>query len=247
MLLSVLAPVLSMSGQCFCLCIDHASVSVAPVLSMSGQCFCLCIDHVSVSTGPSSVNEWTVFLFVYSRPVYFYTFGIKFMLWRPSLRFYAWAARCYTFGGRVSDFGLTTIDLCDKSYQLSAKPVTQWRIWKTRFGWLPLMQGPINVKLTRTFARMWIFSLATAFSECTRSMVRIFNDVQQAESRNGAFAATKQEFERRKDATKFSSRSILRPYHTSDLRHKGQSTLTVPRVMQIFQTWWQARDCDCVG
>ena len=90
------------------------------------------------------------------RPVYFYTLGVKFMLWRPFLRFYAWATSFCAFW-RQSPSGLSTIDLCDKSYQLAAKMAASWRIWKTHFGWLPLMQDPINIKLTRTLVRTWIF------------------------------------------------------------------------------------------
>ena len=57
------------------------------------------------------------------------------------------------------------------------------------------MQDPTNIKLTRTLARTWVFSFATAFSSCTASVAEetysskrnreTGNDVQQAEARNG--------------------------------------------------------------
>ena len=65
------------------------------------------------------------------------------------------------FSTAVSDFRLPTIDLCEKFICEDDDRVT---IWKTRFGWLPVLQDPINFKLTKTLAGMWIFSLATAFS-----------------------------------------------------------------------------------
>ena len=97
----------------------------------------------------------------YNRPVYFYAFGVKCTLWRPFLRFYSLAARFYAFWRQSPTLGYLR-SICVKS--LSAKPATEWRIWKTRFGWLPVMQDPINFKFTRTLARTWIFSLATASS-----------------------------------------------------------------------------------
>ena len=48
-----------------------------------------------------------------------------------------------------------------------------------------------------------------------------------------AVATAELAFERRKDAIK-SGVSILRPSRSSDLRDKGRSTLTVPRVKLIF-------------
>ena len=78
---------------------------------------------------------------------------VRFTLWAWSVRFggpfYAFTLDLpdFTlFSGRVSNFGLCTIDLCDKSCRFSA---AEWRIWKTCFGWLPHLQDPINIKLTR--------------------------------------------------------------------------------------------------
>ena len=117
--------------------------------SLQGFCVCVCVC-VCVR-----------------RPVYFYALGVKCTLWRPFLRFYAWGARFYAFWRQSS-----TIDLCDKSYRLSSKTAAEWRIYErcVLVGCL-LCEDPINVKLTRTLARTWIFSLATTFGECPSSVV----------------------------------------------------------------------------
>ena len=108
-----------------------------------------------------------------SRPVYFQALGIEctllkapFMLLLPDFML---------FGGGVSGFGVPTIDLCDKFCHFSVKTAADLRLWKTCFGWLPLMQDPFNINLTRALTwaltRMWLFSLATAFSNCMSSVV----------------------------------------------------------------------------
>ena len=137
----------------------HVIMFLLPVGQDAPTCVLTC-DNVSVTSRARRPYLCVCLLLRFGRKVY--ALKALFTLLRLScqiLRF--WAA--------VSDFGLTTIDLCDKSYRLSTKTATEWCTWKTRFGWLPVMQDPINIKLTRTFARTWIFSLATTFSDCTSS------------------------------------------------------------------------------
>ena len=98
------------------------------------------------------------FFFFFSKPVYFYAFGVKCTLWRPLLRLSCQILRCLA---AISDFRLSTIDLCKKFICEDGDRVMHM---KNAFGWLPVMQDPINFKLTRTLAQTWIFSLASAFS-----------------------------------------------------------------------------------
>ena len=130
------------------------------------------------------------------------------------------------FLAAVSNFRLPTINMCKS---LSAKPATEWRVWKTRFGWLPVMQDPINFKFTRTLARIWIFSLATAFSVVDVPSLCEFSMMSSKRNRETGSCNRGTGVWKKKRCIK-SGVSILRPSRSSDLRDKGRSTLTVPRV-----------------
>ena len=100
---------------------------------------------------------------------------------------------------------------------------TEWRIWKTHFGWLPVMQDPINFTLTRTLARTWVFCLATAFSVVEVPFMCEFSTM-----------SSKWWNCRLKEEKMPAIGSIVRPSCSSDLRDEGRSTLTVPLVKLTF-------------
>ena len=140
------------------------------------------------------------------------------------------------FGGTVSNFGLCTIDLCDKSYRLSA---ADWYIWKTCFGWLPHMQDPINIKLTRILReREYIFCgnrIQRQYDKHGRKVlfVQIFSNVQLAESWNGQLQRRNRSL---KEENMPSSFQVLCSLPVAPIfETKGRSTLTVPRVKLIVQ------------
>ena len=120
--------------------------------------------------------------------------------------------------------------ICVKS--LSAKTATEWHIWNTRFGWLPVLQDIINFKLTKTLAGTWIFSLATAFSVVEVPSLCEFSTMSSKRNRETGSCDRGTGVWKKKRCRQVES--ILRPSRNPDLRDKGRSTLTVPRVKQIF-------------
>ena len=242
-------------GVTISVCHRIPSVSVSPwkaplllfCLGGSSLCnICLCpherplccssalVDHLYVTS--VSVSPWKAPLLLFClggsslcRPVYFYAFGVKCTLWRPFLRFYAWAARFYAFRRQSPTLGYLR-SICVIS--LSVKTVTEWCTWKTRFGWLPVMQDPINFKLTRTSARTWIFSLATAFSVVEVPFLCGFSMMSSKRNHETGSCDRRAGVWKKKRCHQVGS--ILRSSRSSDLRDKGRSTLSVLRVKLIF-------------
>ena len=157
-----------------------------------------------------------------------FTFTILAQSVRFEGSFYAWAARFYAFQRHFLTLGYLR-SICVIS--ISAKTATKWRIWKTRFGWLPIMQDPINFKLTRTLARTWIFSLATAFSVVEVPLFCGFSTMSSKRKREMGSCDRGTGVWKKKRCHQVGS--SLRPSRSSDLRDKGRSTLTVPRDWRV--------------
>ena len=117
------------------------------------------------------------------------------------------------------------------------------------------MQDPINFKLTRTSARTWIFSLATAFSVVEVPILCEFSMMSSKRNRETGSCDHEIGVWKKNRCHEVGAgvwkkkrchqvRSILRPSHSSDLRDKGRSTLSVPCVkLIIFPTdHWDTYD-----
>ena len=131
------------------------------------------------------------------------------------------------FSAAVFDFGLPTIDLCDKFICEDSDRVTHINDWLAA-----CYARPNQLNLTRTLARTWIFSLATAFSMVEVPFLCEFSTMSSKWNREMGSCDCETGVWKKKRCHQV--RSILQPSYSSDLRDKGRSTLTVPRVKQIF-------------